>query len=279
MLAHKLLSIEELKSTLDFGNITFEINDFDVEQQGEQFVPTDCLLRYRFVTPWVALNHMTGGRYKFLTNQEKPSFLNRLLGQNIIFLAKEVGIKIEDSIFTKVKLESLFPKPLDDNKWGAFMGEFKTNFLFPSYIFYMQGGIPEDTKSAWVDKEYWAVLEIDESSKNHGGESTIFKLKRTSSASPQPEWCVTEGGSEFAGKGPACLKTPEDPKSMNQLRFKVKTQYSETAKNLPAELQNKNWVQYEVGYDDDGVALNRLPGRLSPPDHTFGPVTLYIVID
>lgn len=151
--------------------------------------------------------------------------------------------------------------------------------LFPSYIFYMQGGIPEDTKSAWVDKEYWAVLEIDESSKNHGGESTIFKLKRTSSASPQPEWCVTEGGSEFAGKGPACLKTPDDPKSMNQLRFKVKTQYSETAKNLPAELQNKNWVQYEVGYDDDGVALNRLPGRLSPPDHTFGPVTLYIVID
>jgi hypothetical protein len=148
--------------------------------------------------------------------------------------------------------------------------------LFPSYIFYMQGGIPEDTASAWVDKEYWAVLEIDKSSKVHGGESTIFKLKRSSKASPQPEWCVTEGGAEFAGKGPACLKTPADPKSMNQLRFKVKVQYSETAKNLPAEFQNKNWVQYEVGYDDDGVALNKLPGRLAPPDHTFGPVTLYI---
>jgi hypothetical protein len=148
--------------------------------------------------------------------------------------------------------------------------------LFPSYIFYMQGGIPEDTASAWVDKEYWAVLEIDESSKVHAGESTIFKLKRSSKASPQPEWCVTEGGAEFAGKGPACLKTPADPKSMNQLRFKVKVQYSETAENLPAEFQNKNWVQYEVGYDDDGVSLNKLPGRLAPPDHTFGPVTLYI---
>ena len=54
--------------------------------------------------------------------------------------------------------------------------------LFPSYIFYMQGGIPEDTASAWVDKEYWAVLEIDKSSKVHGGESTIFKLKRSSKA-------------------------------------------------------------------------------------------------
>jgi len=148
--------------------------------------------------------------------------------------------------------------------------------LFPSYIFYMQGGIPESTETAWVDKEYWAVLEIDKSSKIHGGESTIFKLKRTSKASPQPEWCVTEDGSEFAGKGPACLKTPADPQSMNQLRFKVKTQYSETVTNLPTEFQNKNWVQYEVGYDDDGVTLNQLPGRLPPPNHTFGPVTLYI---
>ena len=151
--------------------------------------------------------------------------------------------------------------------------------MFPSYIFYMQGGIPEDTEAAWVDKEYWAVLEVDASSKNHGGVSTIFKLKKTTTASPQPEWCVTEGGEEFSGSGPACLKTPADPKSMNQLRFKVKTQYTGTKENLPPELQNKNWVQYEVGYDENGVSLNELPGRLPIPDHTFGPVTLYIVKD
>ena len=50
--------------------------------------------------------------------------------------------------------------------------------LYPSYILYLQGGIPEDTKDNWVDKDYWAVLEIDESSKNHGGEAVIFKLKK-----------------------------------------------------------------------------------------------------
>ena len=64
---------------------------------------------------------------------------------------------------------------------------------------------------------------------------------------------------------------------MNQLRFKVKVQYKDTASNLPKELQNKNWVQYEVGYDDKGVSLSQLPGRLPPPNHTFGPVTLTIV--
>jgi hypothetical protein len=77
---------------------------------------------------------MTGGKYRFLTNQEKPSYLNRLLGQNIIFLANEVGINLEDNIFTKVKVSSLFPRPVDENKWGAFMGEFKTNFVLPNYV-------------------------------------------------------------------------------------------------------------------------------------------------
>jgi len=69
----------------------------------------------------------------------------------------------------------------------------------------------------------------------------------------------------------------DDPKKMNQLRFKVNVQYKDTAENLPAELQDKNWVQYEVGYDENGVSLNMLPGHLPPPDHIFGPVTLHIV--
>jgi len=118
----------------DFGNITFEIQNTDIEQDEQQFIPTDRLIRYRFITPWVALNQMTGGKYRFLANQEKPSFLNRLLGQNIVFMAKEVGIDLNDKVFTKVKVSSLFPKPVDENKWGAFMGEFKTNFVLPNYI-------------------------------------------------------------------------------------------------------------------------------------------------
>jgi len=129
-----VLSISEKFKIFDFGNITFEVQDCDIENVDEQFIPSSRLIRYRFITPWVALNHMTGGKYKFLTNQEKPSYLNRLLGQNIIFLANEVGVNLEDNIFTKVKVSSLFPRPVDENKWGAFMGEFKTNFVLPNYI-------------------------------------------------------------------------------------------------------------------------------------------------
>ena len=64
---------------------------------------------------------------------------------------------------------------------------------------------------------------------------------------------------------------------MNQLRFKVKVQYKDTKENLPKELQKLNFVQYEVGYDENGVSLSQLPGRLPPPNHIFGPVKLTII--
>ena len=129
-----VMSLNEKLQSLDFGNITFDVEDTDLESASNQFTPSEKLIHYRFITPWVALNHMTGGKYKFLTNQDKPSYLNKLLGQNIIFLAREVGVDLTDNILTKVKVSSLFPKPVDDNKWGAFMGEFKTNFILPNYI-------------------------------------------------------------------------------------------------------------------------------------------------
>ena len=101
--------------------------------------------------------------------------------------------------------------------------------LYPNYLLFLQG-IPDDLVANWVDQGYFAVLDV------HGGpekgKSTIVKLKATSKASPQPEWCVTEGGENFSGHGPACLNT-DVPKSMNQIRFKVKVQYASAAENRP----------------------------------------------
>ena len=129
-----VISLTKRLKSLDFGNITFDVEHTDLDSASNQFKPSENLVHYKFITPWVALNHMTGGKYKLLTNQEKPSYLNKLLGHNIIFLAKEVGVDLTDDILTKVKVSSLLPKPVDDNKWSAFMGAFKTNFILPNYI-------------------------------------------------------------------------------------------------------------------------------------------------
>ena len=132
--------VEPIKSmvskmnSLDFGNITFQVLDTEVDEQADRFQPMTKLIRYRFVTPWVALNQTTGYRYRFLNNVDRVNFLNKLLGQNIVFMAREMGMELEENIFTKVTLSSLFPKPVDENNWGAFNGEFRTNFLLPNYL-------------------------------------------------------------------------------------------------------------------------------------------------
>ncbi|NOZ74250.1 MAG: CRISPR-associated endonuclease Cas6 [FCB group bacterium] len=127
-------AISRKMEILDFGNITFQVLDVDVEESDNHLHPTNRLIRYRFITPWVALNQMTGSRYRFLNNPERVSFLNRLLGQNIVFIAREMGMDLTEKIYTKVSLSTLFPKPVDENAWGAFFGEFRTNFILPNYL-------------------------------------------------------------------------------------------------------------------------------------------------
>ena len=127
-------SIAKKMDSMDFGNITFQVLDNEVEEHSDRFQPVAKLIRYRFVTPWVALNQTTGYRYRFLNNVDRVNFLNRLLGQNIVFMAREMGMELEENIFTKVTLSSLFPRPVDENNWGAFDGEFRANFVLPNYL-------------------------------------------------------------------------------------------------------------------------------------------------
>ena len=129
-----VLSLYDSLKELNFGNITFEIEDCDVETYDNQFIPSNELIKYRFITSWVALNKITGAKYKSLDDKEKLSYLNKLLGQNIIFLANELGIKFEEDILTKVKVSSFNPEAIDENKWGSFSGEFETNFILPSFM-------------------------------------------------------------------------------------------------------------------------------------------------
>ena len=132
--------------------------------------------------------------------------------------------------------------------------------LYPNYSLFLKG-VPEDLADNWIDQEYYAVLDVRGGPED--GMSTIMKVKATSAASPQPEWCVTEGGSDFGGHGPVCIKT-DDPKAMNQIRFKVKVQYSNVAGDLPTDFQSRTWAEYP-----------ELPGRRE--SEVFGPVDLHII--
>ena len=158
-----VLQLIDKISTLDFGNITFEVNDKNIIDMMDLFQQADQLMRYRFVTPWVALNQTTGRKYRALDNSERVNFLNKLLGQNIVFVAKELSIDLEDKVFTKVNLSSLFPKPVDENNWGAFFGEFSTNFNLPNFIGLGNG----------ITRGYGAIYSLFNPQGFHFEESTV----------------------------------------------------------------------------------------------------------
>ena len=84
-----VVSLIDNFNSFNFGNITINIEKYDIEKNKDQFTTTEKLLRYKFITPWIALNKSTGSKYRFLADQEKPLFLNQLLGKNLLFIEKE----------------------------------------------------------------------------------------------------------------------------------------------------------------------------------------------
>tara|TARA_B100000575_G_C23051428_1_gene605261 strand:+ start:138 stop:1175 length:1038 start_codon:yes stop_codon:yes gene_type:complete len=129
-----VLSIPDKIKELDFGNITFTIKDFEEETLKQQFALSSTVVKYSFLTSWAALNLVTGKKYRSIPFKKKNSYLNKLLGVNLIFLAKEMGVPIDKGVYTKLEIPNLHPKSIDDNKWKSFKGDFKTNIILPNYI-------------------------------------------------------------------------------------------------------------------------------------------------
>ena len=129
-----IMSLVNNLQSFNFGNITINIEKFDLEENDNQFKRTDNLFRYDFITPWAALNRKMFNSYKSLSEKEKLILLKKLIGQNLLFLAKELGSENCSKIYTDVKIDNMKPDKIEDNGWGVFTGSFQTNFILPNHI-------------------------------------------------------------------------------------------------------------------------------------------------
>ena len=90
--------------------------------------------RYKFITPWVALSRRILAQFTSLVPSERVAFLNRLLVQNILFLAREFGLEVPYNISVRVKLQSVSPRVVEEQGSGSFKGYFTTNVRLPDYL-------------------------------------------------------------------------------------------------------------------------------------------------
>ncbi len=91
-------------------------------------------IRYKFITPWVALNQRSLPVYQALTSKGRVLYLSRILVQNLLFIARELGYKIGFEVSARVKLQTLTARVVEKQGSGSFKGYFTCNMILPDYL-------------------------------------------------------------------------------------------------------------------------------------------------
>lgn len=121
--------------TLDINGIAYEFINVNVDEAFNLFeVVPNQYKKYKFITPWVALNEKQTKQYDRLFYSEKRVFLNDMLVKNLTFICTNLGRIPKEEIQVRFRASSLTPKIVDYSNNGSFKGFFTTNVCLPNYI-------------------------------------------------------------------------------------------------------------------------------------------------
>lgn len=125
---------QQLKS-FQIESRAYKVEGMDTPESELRFNQySDHFLRYKFITPWVALNQRSLVLYKALLPMERISYLNRLLIHNLLFIARDLEYNIGYTVSARVKLQSLTPRVVEEQGSGSFKGYFTCNMILPDYL-------------------------------------------------------------------------------------------------------------------------------------------------
>ncbi len=119
------------KITLD-GN-SYQIFTKEIILKEEDFGISTNNLKYKFLTPWFALNEENYQRYKNYNYSERADQLKSILIRNIMAIAKTFQYFVESKIMVNTNLKETSIKFKGKDVIG-FLGTFQVNFNLPDYI-------------------------------------------------------------------------------------------------------------------------------------------------
>lgn len=117
---------------LDLHYRKIELNEKSISVKEELMGLTNDFIRYRFASPWMALNQENARKYMGLNPYEREMMLNRILWGNLRTLAHAFEYWIPDQ--ESVKVNGHFKKGrtvFKDNNMITFTGDFVCNFYIP----------------------------------------------------------------------------------------------------------------------------------------------------
>lgn len=130
LLIELFLKIKEIK----IEDQIFPIYSKNISNSLLEIGLNDQLIEYRFETLWMALNQNNFSKYiSLINNQEKESFLTKILIGNILSFFKYMNFSVAERIYVKLKFNEK-ETAFKNNRMIAFTGSFTTNVLLPDLI-------------------------------------------------------------------------------------------------------------------------------------------------
>ncbi len=111
----------------------YTINERSIIVKEQDFGLSEKFQKYKFITPWFALNQENYERYYSSTREEQHILLRKTLIGNLLSISKTLGYTVPDEIKvdTSIKLKKI---RLKETNIMGFTGTFITNFEIPDYM-------------------------------------------------------------------------------------------------------------------------------------------------
>ena len=110
---------------IPLNNIEIKSSSYEIEQAPQ---------KYKFTSPWLALNEKNYAKFKELTNSEKKPFLEKILVGNILSLLKGLNIFVDHRIIVSITKFNSIRVTAHQNKFAGIYADFECNTLLPEYL-------------------------------------------------------------------------------------------------------------------------------------------------
>lgn len=101
---------------------------------GRSFAVEETKARFRFATPWIALNEENHRKFAGIERADRKAFLEKILVGNMLSALKGLSVFAEFKVTADLKDFRLRPAYVHENRFLAFHASFATNLALPRFF-------------------------------------------------------------------------------------------------------------------------------------------------